>query len=188
MSAQDSRQSQESTEGAAHVPQLAGAGVPAGTPAARSTRLFTPRTRLAIAALLFVGALSYFAFLAWRSATVYYMTVSELEQAGPTREGRLVRVAGKLVDGSFNRAQDGLNVSFRVSDDQGNVLPVAYRGEVGQIFFNEHSQLILEGQYTPDHVFRTETLIVSCPSKYVSLQEQGEQAPYQTETLKASGS
>ncbi len=173
------RQPQESTEGA-HGSSAA--------PGARSTRLFTPRTRLAIAALLFVGALSYFAFLAWRSATVYYMTVAELEEAGPTREGRLVRGAGKLVDGSFDRALDGLNVSFRVSDDHGNVLPVAYRGEVGQIFFNEHSELILEGQYTSDHIFRTQTLIVSCPSKYVSLQEQGQQAPYQTETLNASGS
>ncbi|MBI2965519.1 MAG: cytochrome c maturation protein CcmE [Chloroflexi bacterium] len=165
-----------------------GAAQAAPAPAARATRLFTPRTRLAIAALLFVGALSYFAFLAWRSATVYYMTVAELEQAGPTREGRLVRVAGKLVDGTFSRAADGRNVSFQVSDDQGNVLPVAYSGEVGQIFFNEHSELILEGQYTHEHIFNTETLIVSCPSKYESLQDQGKQPPYQTETYNASGS
>ena len=156
--------------------------------AARSTRLFSPRMRLAIAAVLFVGALSYFAFLAWRSATVYYLTVAELEQAGPTADGRLVRVAGKLVDGSFERAPDGLDVSFSVSDEQGNVLPVAYRGEVGQIFFNEHSKLILEGRYTPERIFKTNTLIVQCPSKYVSLQDQGEQAPYQTETYQASGS
>ena len=155
---------------------------------ARSTRLFSPRMRLAIAAVLFTGALSYFAFLACRSATVYYLTVAELEQAGPTAEGRMVRVAGKLVDGSFVRAADGKNVSFRVSDEDGNVLPVAYSGEVGQIFFNEHSQLILEGQYTGDRTFHTETLIVQCPSKYESLQDQGEQAPYQTETYKATGS
>jgi cytochrome c-type biogenesis protein CcmE len=158
------------------------------SPQARSTRLFSPRTRLAIAAILFTGALSYFAFLAWQSATVYYLTVAELEQAGPTEEGRLVRVAGKLVDGSFVRSADGLNVSFRVADEEGNVLPVAYRGEVGQLFFNEHSQLILEGQYTHERVFHTETLIVQCPSKYVSLQDQGEEAPYQTETYRASGS
>lgn len=157
-------------------------------PPARSTRLFTPRTRLALAAFLFIGALSYFSFLAWRSATVYYLTVSELEQAGPTAEGRMVRVAGKLVDGSFVRAADGLNVTFSVSDDRGNVLPVAYRGEVGQIFFNEHSQLILEGRYTHERFFDTETLIVQCPSKYVSLQDEGQEAPYQTGTYEASGS
>jgi cytochrome c-type biogenesis protein CcmE len=155
---------------------------------ARSSRLFSPRTRLAIAAFLFAGALAYFAFLAWRSATVYYLTVAELEQAGPTAEGRSVRVAGKLVDGSFTRAADGLNVSFSVTDEQGNVLPVSYRGEVGQIFFNEHSQLILEGQYTNDRRFHTERLIVQCPSKYEALQEAGGQAPYQTETYKAAGS
>lgn len=155
---------------------------------ARSTRLLSPRTRLAIAALLFAAALGYFAFLAWRSATVYYLTVAELEQAGPTAEGRSVRVAGKLVGGSFVRAADGLDVTFSVSDEQGNVLPVSYRGEVGQIFFNEHSQLILEGSYTNDRRFHTQKLIVQCPSKYEALQDAGEQAPYQTETYRAAGS
>lgn len=161
-----------------------GAGV---GPPARATTLFTPRMRLAIAALLFTGALSYFAFLAFRSATVYYLTVGELEQQGPTAEGRLVRVAGKLVDGSFVRAPEGLDVSFQIRDGEGNVLPIDYRGEVGQIFFNEHSEIILEGQYTSGRVFDAETLIVRCPSKYVSLQDEGQQAPYQTETYNASG-
>lgn len=161
---------------------------PAPEPTARATTLMSPRVRLAIAAVLFIGALGYFSFLAFRSATVYYLTVGELEQTGPTAEGRLVRVAGKLVDGSFVRDADGLDVSFRLKDDRGNTLPVAYRGEVGQLFFNEHSELILEGKYTGDRIFHTETLIVRCPSKYVSLQESGEEAPYQTEQYSATGS
>ncbi|MBI4306408.1 MAG: cytochrome c maturation protein CcmE [Chloroflexi bacterium] len=154
---------------------------------ARSTTLLSPRVRLALAALLFVGALAYFAFLAFRSATVYYLTVGELEARGPTADGRLVRVAGKLVPGSFERSSDPLDVRFQLRDQSGHLLPVAYRGEVGQIFFNEHSEIILEGKYTDQRFFDTETLIVKCPSKYIALEESGQQAPYTTETYKASG-
>lgn len=157
-------------------------------PAARTTTLMSPRVRLTVAAVLFIGALAYFSFLAFRSATVYYLTVGELEQQGPTAEGRLVRVAGKLVNGSFERDRDGLDVSFQLKDERGNTLPVAYRGEVGQLFFNDHSELILEGRYSGDRIFHTETLIVRCPSKYVSLQDSGEEAPYQTEEFTATGS
>lgn len=153
----------------------------------KSTTLFSPRVRLALAAVLFASALAYFAFLAFRSATVYYLTVGELEARGPTADGRLVRVAGKLVPGSFERKADPLDVRFRLSDESGHVLPVNYRGEVGQIFFNEHSEIILEGKYTDQRFFDTETLIVKCPSKYIALEEGGQQAPYATETYKSSG-
>lgn len=140
-----------------------------------------------LATLLFAGALAYFAFLAFRSATVYYLTVGELEAQGPTESGRLVRVAGKLVQGSFVRGDDPLDVNFDLRDELGNLLPVTYRGEVGQIFFNEYSEIILEGKYTGRRVFETETLIVKCPSKYIALEEGEQQAPYVTESYKASG-
>lgn len=143
--------------------------------------------RLALAAVLFAGALAYFAFLAFRSATVYYLTVGELEARGPTVEGRLVRVAGRLVPGSFARGEDPLDVKFQLRDEDGKALPVAYRGEVGQIFFNEHSEIILEGRYTDHRIFDTDTLIVKCPSKYIALEESGQQAPYTTEIYKAPG-
>ena len=41
-------------------------------------------------------------------------------------------------------------------------------GVVPDLFFNEHSELILEGTYTPDGVFESENIIVRCPSKYVA--------------------
>lgn len=166
----------------------------------RPTTLLGPRVKLGLFMLLIVGALVFFATMAFRSATVYYMTVSELEQEGPTEEGRLVRVSGKLMDGTYQRAENGLDVSFKIQDEGGQVLPVAYSGEVGQLFFNDHSELILEGGYGHDGVFTTETLIVKCPSKYVNLQEEaaekndGEYVPapegddeYQTEIYKSDG-
>ena len=154
--------------------------------------LLSPRLKLALFGALIVAVLAFFATMAFRSATVYYLTVSELGEQGVTADGRLVRVAGKLVKGSYERAPNGLDVSFQIRDEQGQVLPVGYVGEVGQLFFNDHSELILEGAYGSDGVFTTETLIVKCPTKYVNVQTDANEAageevtpPYQTEVRKS---
>ena len=166
---------------------------PADPPAAAGS-LLSPGLKLALFGALIVAVLAFFATMAFRSATVYYLTVSELDEQGPTADGRLVRVAGKLVKESYERAPNGIDVSFQIRDEQGQTLPVGYAGEVGQLFFNDHSELILEGAYGSDGVFTTETLIVKCPTKYVNIQQEanetsGEEVdpPYQTEIRKAGG-
>ncbi len=138
---------------------------------ASASTLLSPRTKLILFAVLIAGALGFFATQAFQNASVYYLTVNEVQEQGITGDGTLVRVAGKLVSESFERADSGLEVSFSIRDEEGQVLPVAYAGEVGQLFFNDHSELILEGAYGADGVFSTETLIVKCPTKYVNVQE-----------------
>ena len=39
---------------------------------------------------------------------------------------------------------------------------------VPDLFFNQHSEIILEGSYGDDGVFYSESVIVKCPSKYVA--------------------
>ena len=143
---------------------------------ASASTLLSPRTKLILFAVLITAALGFFATQAFQNASVYYLTVNELEEQGITGDGTLVRVAGKLVSESFERAGNGLEVSFSIRDEEGNLLPVAYSGEVGQLFFNDHSELILEGAYGADGVFSTETLIVKCPTKYVNVQETVDQS------------
>lgn len=135
-----------------------------------------------LAAALFGAALVYVSLLAFRSATVYYLTVGELYAHGETRPGKLVRVAGSLVPDTFRRGGDPLDVSFTLRDDAGNTMPVKYRGEVGQLFFNENSELILEGRFEAG-TFDTETLIVKCPSKYVNGNDNGGADEYTAETF-----
>ena len=143
-------------------------------PKARTTTLFGPRVRLAAFILLIGAAVAFFAITAFKNATVYYMTVGELEVQGPTEEGRLVRVAGTLVQDSFLRAENGIDVSFQLQDGEGSVLPVDFKGDVGQLFFNEYSTIVLEGAYGTNGIFGAEKLIISCPSKY---QNQGDEEP-----------
>jgi cytochrome c-type biogenesis protein CcmE len=138
---------------------------------ASASTLISPRARLILLGVLIVAVLGFFATMALRNASVYYVTVSELQAQGVADDGTLVRVAGKLVDDSFVRHENGLDVEFAIRDEEGEVLNVAYSGEIGQIFFNDHSELILEGAYGHDGVFSTEQLIVKCPTKYVNAQD-----------------
>jgi cytochrome c-type biogenesis protein CcmE len=64
-----------------------------------------------------------------------------------------------------------MDVTFSITDEVGNSLPVAYTGTVGQLFFNDHSELILEGQYGENGVFDVKQLVIKCPSKYVEVQD-----------------
>ncbi len=120
-----------------------------------------------------VAALAYFAAVAFRGAAVTFHSVEEvlaLRTADAT-----IGVKGKLVHGSYARSADGLTARFKLTDEDGaETLPVAYTGEVGQVFFNEHSELILQGSKGADGVFEAEALTVRCPSKYLTEQEKAE--------------
>ncbi len=114
-------------------------------------------------------ALGYFAFTVFQGAAVYYLTVGELTDRGASE--KVVRVNGSLVPGSFSRAAGGTMASFRLTDGR-HELAAAYDGAVPDLFFNENSQIVLEGKYKPEGVFHTETVLVKCPSKYESIAKE----------------
>ena len=128
------------------------------------------RVKLLIAFVVLVGALGYFAFQAFSGATVYYYTVGEMNAIGPSPEGRIVRVSGKLEPDSFHRAAGTTLAEFKLTDGA-EFLAAAHEGVLPDLFFNEHSEIILEGSYDPDGVFMSENVIVKCPSKYVAAAE-----------------
>ena len=114
-----------------------------------------------------MSALAYLGFIAFQSATVYYYTVDELKEIGPTPAGKMVRVSGKLLPDSFNREGNSIEANFSlfVGDE---VMPAVHDGVLPDLFFNEHSEIILEGTYSPEGVFNSQNVIVKCPSKYVA--------------------
>ena len=125
------------------------------------------RVKFLIAFVVLVGALGYFAFQAFAGATVYYYTVGEMNEIGPSPEGKIVRVSGKLDPDSFHRAEGSTLSEFRLTDGA-ETLAAAHEGVLPDLFFNEHSEIILEGSYEPNGVFVSENVIVKCPSKYVA--------------------
>jgi cytochrome c-type biogenesis protein CcmE len=121
------------------------------------------------------GALVYFAYLAFQGAAVDYHTVHAAVALAPTEADRLVGVKGKLVPGTYARSPDGLVAKFEIADEDGaEKLPVRYTGDVSQVFFNEHSEIILQGGMGTDRVFTAQQLTVRCPSKYLTEAEKAE--------------
>ena len=148
--------------------------------AAKSTVLLSGKAKVIAVALIFLAGIGYLAVYAFNEAATRYRSVDEVVTAqsaeAVVQEGDSVGIIGKLVAGSYVKSPDGVTANFRVRDEEGvEELPVVYSGEIGEVFFNEHSELIMTGTVEPDGVFHAEQMTVRCPSKY--LEAEGE-TPY----------
>ena len=129
------------------------------------------RIKALVAGIVLSSALIYFAFVAFQGATVYYFTVGEIKEQPATADGKVVRVSGKLVSESFSRSEGSTLAHFALTDGD-SVMTAKHDGVLPDLFFNEHSEIILEGVYIPGHAFQSENVIVKCPSKYVAMEEE----------------
>ena len=131
--------------------------------------------KFVIAAAVLLGAFGYLGFIAFQSATVYSYTVTELTALGPTPEGKMVRVSGSLVEDTFVRPDGSTTAHFTLTDKDGGVevISATHDGVLPDLFFNPHSEIILEGAYRPNGVFDSQNVLVKCPSKYVEAAEDG---------------
>jgi len=120
-----------------------------------------------IALAVVVVAFGYFALIAFQSATLFYYTVGELQDVGPTEEGRSVRLSGKLVPDSYSRDEGSTMARFALTDGDATI-EAFHKGVLPDLFFNEHSEIILEGSYLNDRRFQSHDVSVKCPSKYIA--------------------
>ncbi len=125
---------------------------------------FSGQRKLFIAVALLAMAVGFLAFNAFQGASVYYFTVGEA-LSGDVEEGATVRVSGKLLPDSFRRETEGTVAHFSLVDDD-LTLKATYDGIVPELFFNEHSDIVLEGSLNQNGVFNSDTIIVKCPTKY----------------------
>ena len=117
-----------------------------------------------------VLALGYLGFTAFQSTSAYYLTVGELTAKGAAAYDKNLRVNGKLVPSSFEREADGILVHFSLTDGQ-ETIRVVHNGLVPDLFFNEHSEIMLEGTYGSNGLFDAQAIIVKCPSKYQPVED-----------------
>ncbi len=120
-------------------------------------------------------AVGYMVFAAFPGNTQYFLTVGEFLKGKEYHDGQVLRVSGKLVPDSFQRQDDSVLSYFHLADQSGpshQQLKASYVGVMPDLFFNPHSEIILEGRYGNDQVFQTDNILVKCPSKYRSLEEE----------------
>ena len=127
-----------------------------------------------LVAFALLCSLGYFVLVAFQGATVYYFTVSEMKMQPASEDGKLVRVSGKLVPDSFSRDDGATLAHFSITDGE-NIMDARHDGILPDLFFNEHSEIILEGSHNPGEEFDSQNVIVKCPSKYVAIEESAKQ-------------
>ena len=116
--------------------------------------------------LIILGAVIYLVYANTQSNAVYYMTVSELHNC-TTCTTQSVRVAGIVQKGTVVRNDAKQQISFTISDSNGQSLPVVYSGIVPDIFA-PGIQVVVEGHYTGQGPFQAQTLLAKCPSKFTA--------------------
>ena len=140
------------------------------------------RTRFIIVAAVVVLALTFMIWAAFGENTRYFLTVSEFNSKTEIQDGQMVRISGKLVEGTFDRGEKSTVSHFQITDTEGEasgsaLLVATYEGVLPDLFFNPHSEIILEGSYSAGGVFQTSEILVKCPSKYQDLEDQFEEQP-----------
>ena len=127
-------------------------------------KAFGAKGRLILILAVLALALGYLIIAAFPGSTRYYVTVSEFLADDGNLDGRSIRVVGKLVPDSFERVSGTTQANFAMIGG-GETLTATYNGVLPDLFFNPHSDIVLEGRYAEDR-FRTDMVIVKCPSKY----------------------
>ncbi|HSR66924.1 MAG TPA: cytochrome c maturation protein CcmE [Acidobacteriota bacterium] len=138
-----------------------------------------PNAKFLIAGFLILGAISYLMFSGINDSMVYYYTVPELLEQGPSLQNRGLRLSGHVLAGSIERNDSLDQVNFVTFDmTTGETVPVLYQGIIPDTF-KDHAEVVVEGEYDASaNLFRANTLLAKCPSKYESREEGYEEEAY----------
>ncbi len=116
-------------------------------------------------------AIGYLAYSGIQKAGLYYVTVSELKEGGPSQtSGEMVRINGIVLDGSLQYDYERENLHFTITDGK-NKLPIIYQG-VPPDTFGPGTEVVLEGRYESENIFEASKLMAKCPSKYEAQEDE----------------
>ena len=123
------------------------------------------KTKFIIAILIIALTVGYLVYGGVKDTMVYYLTVQELKAQVPTVYDTRVRVSGTVVPGTIIKGNDG-SLEFQITDGTDNV-DVYYEGIIPDIFADD-VEAVVEGVYAKNDVFKADTLLAKCPTKYES--------------------
>lgn len=123
----------------------------------------TRKTAIYSAGVLLLMAFAGFSLASFRDALTPYVSYEEAVRAS----GRTVQVAGGLLAGSSDYDSVTGVLSFTLTDPEGGeTIRVAYEG-IKPANFEEAISIVAIGHWASgEDVFRSDKLLVKCPSKY----------------------
>ena len=133
-----------------------------------------------IGATVIIAAVALLITEGVKQTGMYFLTPTELAvktQADESFYDLGLKVSAKVVQGSIVRIPAEQRVDFRISDG-GHEFPVTYVGLVPDTFTDENEiEVIVEGKYGRDGVFRATEVLAKCGSRYEAvIQEKGRKA------------
>jgi cytochrome c-type biogenesis protein CcmE len=122
------------------------------------------RLKIIVVSSIVLSIIGYLTYTGTRDTMAYYLTVSELLAKGPPGENVGLRVSGEVIPDSIQWNPKDLKLSFRIREGESS-LQVDYQGVVPDSF-KPGREVIVEGKYTAEGLFRAATIMPTCPSKY----------------------
>jgi cytochrome c-type biogenesis protein CcmE len=110
-------------------------------------------------------AVAYLVLAGLQGATVYFLTVSELQAKGPAAQNQVFRVSGNLIPGTLTRDTPGTGIQFLISDPTSQPLPVVYRGGQVPDIMGDNIEIVAEGKLDAHGTFTASNVLAKCPSK-----------------------
>jgi cytochrome c-type biogenesis protein CcmE len=110
-------------------------------------------------------AVAYLVIMGVQGATVYFLTVSELQAKGATAQNQLYRVSGNLVPGTLARDSSGLGIHFLIADPTSTPLTVEYHGGQVPDIIGDNIEIVAEGKLDAQGTFTANNVLAKCPSR-----------------------
>jgi cytochrome c-type biogenesis protein CcmE len=131
--------------------------------------LMQARTRFLVGATVIVAGVGLLIATSIQQTGVYFLTPTELMarlEVDSTFHNVGIKVGARVVPGSIRRDDNARRVDFEVTDGH-HTFPVTYAGLVPDTFTDASDiEVILEGKYGRDGVFRATEVLAKCGSRY----------------------
>ncbi len=138
-----------------------------------------PRNKFLLGAGIIVASVTFLIASGVKETGVYFLTPTELVnkvETDPTFYDVGIKVGAKVVPGSIRRDDAARRVDFAVSDG-GKQFEVTYVGIVPDTFTDANDiEVIVEGKYGRDGVFRATEVLAKCGSRYEAELEKTKKA------------
>lgn len=146
------------------------------------------KTKFWVALAVIIGVMGALIYFTTSSQSVYYMKPSEIiakVKKDATVHNDRIRIGGIVVNEKIKGNSVGREWKFHLTDERGNIakelvmvslkstkptdtINVDYKGVVPDTF-KPGGMAIVEGTYDRDGIFRADSLLAKCPSKYVGV-------------------
>ena len=124
----------------------------------------TKRLALIVAAAAVLGAGLYLVLSAFNENLVFFYSPLQV-QRGEAPQGRTFRMGGMVEEGSVKRLEDGVTVSFKITDT-GASIPTQYKGVLPDLF-KEGKGVVAQGKLDQNGVFVAKEVLAKHDENYM---------------------